>query len=151
MSDETAVYRIYDDSGDLLYVGLTNNPKGRFKQHAKDKPWWPTTGTVKVTWYHRRPEAELREQQAIAEEGPRFNRALPPWLIGIGNEQWSLHALHREAQAAALDAMDSGTSVEALAEASGWSPRYLRHLAAHPRSKEVRSLIAKRRDGKVTE
>lgn len=35
-----ALYRFRDDSGALLYVGITNNPGRRWTEHQKSKPWW---------------------------------------------------------------------------------------------------------------
>ena len=38
--DKTAVYRLYDAGGQLLYVGMTVNLQHRFAAHAKEKCWW---------------------------------------------------------------------------------------------------------------
>ncbi|WP_031129594.1 GIY-YIG nuclease family protein [Streptomyces aureocirculatus] len=35
-----AVYRLYDAAGHLLYIGLTCNPRSRWKDHRKEMLWW---------------------------------------------------------------------------------------------------------------
>jgi len=37
---KTFLYRCYDRSGALLYVGITDALGRRMAQHASDKPWW---------------------------------------------------------------------------------------------------------------
>ncbi len=41
MSKPAAVYRFWDASDMLLYIGVTENPDGRFGGHESTKPWWP--------------------------------------------------------------------------------------------------------------
>ena len=36
----TALYRLYDDDGELLYVGITDSPGTRMAQHKAQKAWW---------------------------------------------------------------------------------------------------------------
>lgn len=44
----TALYRLYDDSGTLLYVGITNDIDIRWKTHGRHKPWWGVVAAVGV-------------------------------------------------------------------------------------------------------
>lgn len=37
---ETALYRLADADGVLLYVGVATDPWKRFLQHAATKRWW---------------------------------------------------------------------------------------------------------------
>lgn len=49
--ERTALYRLYDTRHQLLYVGITNDPRVRFATHAVDKPWWPNVVRRDVEWF----------------------------------------------------------------------------------------------------
>lgn len=68
------VYRCYDLSGRLLYIGHTNRWPGRRWLHRRDSPWWGQT--VKVTFepYPNRVAAHSAEQAAIRAERPLHNK-----------------------------------------------------------------------------
>jgi len=36
----TALYRLYDAAGRLLYIGATFYPRTRMSQHRRTKSWW---------------------------------------------------------------------------------------------------------------
>lgn len=76
-----AVYRCYDSSGSLLYVGATFSLTGRISQHTKRTAWWPEVEWVDVEWYPARWEALDVERAAILAEDPRYNkqRYQPRW------------------------------------------------------------------------
>lgn len=40
------VYVIVSDLDEVLYVGKTVNPVGRFSKHRHQKTWWPTQGRL---------------------------------------------------------------------------------------------------------
>jgi predicted GIY-YIG superfamily endonuclease len=71
----TALYRFYDADEKLLYVGITNDPWRRWRQHVQEKPWYPQVKHQAVTWYDTRIAAEIAEHVAIRREHPRFNIA----------------------------------------------------------------------------
>ncbi len=71
----TALYRFYDAQGELLYVGITNDPWRRWRQHVLAKPWYPQVKHQSVTWYDSKPEARKAETRAIRTERPEFNIA----------------------------------------------------------------------------
>jgi predicted GIY-YIG superfamily endonuclease len=73
MSERTAVYRFRDAAGDLLYVGMTRNPRARFHNHAADKPWWPEVDAKAIEWLDTWAEAHAAEIAAIRAEKPRHN------------------------------------------------------------------------------
>jgi hypothetical protein len=73
-SGPTAVYRLWDSQGQLLYVGLSHSPRERYVQHEGDKLWWPTVQRRHETWYDTRKEAEAAERVAIGNEAPLYNR-----------------------------------------------------------------------------
>lgn len=81
------VYRIYDASGALLYVGASINAFARVPQHkAEHQPWWHDAHHFSVVRYADKPTARYFEALAIRDEFPAWNR------------QRETHALARIAQ-----------------------------------------------------
>ncbi len=37
----TALYRLYDEHNQLLYVEVTSDPNRRWETHRAEKDWWP--------------------------------------------------------------------------------------------------------------
>lgn len=70
----TAVYRFRDVGKSLLYIGITDDPEARFKNHASTKSWWPEVVGKQVEWHPSRSIADGHETVAIASEQPRYNR-----------------------------------------------------------------------------
>lgn len=73
MSERTALYRTFDASGVLLYIGISKNFGTRWKQHARVQPWWPDIQRQTVEWYPDWDVAHAAEVAAIRTENPRFN------------------------------------------------------------------------------
>lgn len=72
------VYRVYDEAGELLYVGASVNVSRRLTYHqrgaAVGNRWWgPAVKTITLEHFPSRAEALAAETQAIATERPRFN------------------------------------------------------------------------------
>ncbi|MFF7476646.1 GIY-YIG nuclease family protein [Streptomyces sp. NPDC008092] len=77
---QTAVYRIYDNAGSLLYVGMGNNPMNRWSSHAARHTWWSEAASFRVEWYATRQEAQAVEKTAIRSEDPKRNiHGRPGW------------------------------------------------------------------------
>ena len=74
----TALYRLYDEAGTLLYVGISHQPEVRFEQHSKVKEWWPRVARREVEWLDDRPTAAKAEEVAVRSEDPEFNRTYSP-------------------------------------------------------------------------
>lgn len=68
-----ALYRFYNDGGQLLYTGITNNPERRFGEHAKEKHWWGDVRGISVDWYDDRGGVLAAESRAIRIEKPLHN------------------------------------------------------------------------------
>lgn len=67
-----AVYKAYD-GGDLIYVGISVNPKQRLWFH-KCRGTLPRSATVEVVrWYKTRGAAALAEKKMIRKLAPSFN------------------------------------------------------------------------------
>jgi predicted GIY-YIG superfamily endonuclease len=72
---QVALYRFYDPHEALLYVGISNDPRRRWKEHAQEKSWYPRVRHQALTWYDSEPEARRAETRAIRRERPQFNVA----------------------------------------------------------------------------
>jgi predicted GIY-YIG superfamily endonuclease len=68
------VYRLYDEAGSLLYVGMTVDPEARFRQHRNwHVDWWPDVDHVIFEDHPNRVEAAFAEKVAMILERPRKN------------------------------------------------------------------------------
>jgi hypothetical protein len=76
LADMHAVYRLFDEAGCLLYVGMSGRTGRRFDDHAI-KNWWPLVRTVTLEWHDTAAQAALAERYAINTEHPRYNKARP--------------------------------------------------------------------------
>lgn len=68
-----ALYRFFDHTDVLLYVGITADLSARMKNHAKGKPWWTQIANITVEHFATRQEALDAEKKAIREEKPLHN------------------------------------------------------------------------------
>lgn len=68
----TALYRIYDSAGALLYVGISLNPLARWSAHVQ-RDWWYRVTRIDVAWFDTRREAEAAEREAIKQFDPPYN------------------------------------------------------------------------------
>ena len=74
INDEpTAIYRFYDADDVLLYVGITNNIKRRWSEHAATKKWWPDVARRTAEWLDSREQADAAEEAAVQNENPLYN------------------------------------------------------------------------------
>lgn len=69
----TALYRLLDKDGRLLYIGVSHKPDVRWGQHSESKSWWSEVDQRKVEWHDTRAAAERAELAAIAAERPMYN------------------------------------------------------------------------------
>ncbi|AXH89385.1 GIY-YIG nuclease family protein [Micromonospora aurantiaca] len=76
----TALYRLRDSAGQLLYVGISSSPASRLGAHRREKAWWPEVDPARTSyeWLPNRPAAARAEVAAIASEAPRYNVADNP-------------------------------------------------------------------------
>lgn len=75
----TALYRLYDTDGALLYIGIACDLEARWSGHASTKAWWENVASRTVEWHDERELAEVAETAAIAAERPHYNVAKSPW------------------------------------------------------------------------
>lgn len=89
----TALYRLFDAAGKLLYIGIAVNPPSRWAGHAADKLWWGEVARITIHWYDTWGAAEAAEATAIRQENPLHN------VVGVASEERAERlaraALHR--------------------------------------------------------
>ena len=73
MSEQTAVYRLFDANDELLYVGISNHFGQRWERHSRMQPWWPQVHHQLIVWCDTREDALLAEKTAIHDERPIHN------------------------------------------------------------------------------
>jgi hypothetical protein len=69
----TALYRIRNAEGDLLYIGISERPEYRWFSHRKQHAWWAEVANYSLEWHDDRKAAEAAETEAIRTERPRHN------------------------------------------------------------------------------
>jgi GIY-YIG catalytic domain len=124
----TALYRFFNAAGILLYVGVATYPHTRWKQHAREKSWWPEVAEKAIEWHPTRVEAEQAEGVAINTEEPLYNDVIPlhgrteapPVAITIRiptelYEDLRLRAFNERTSMNALIVKDAGDWLEARA------------------------------------
>lgn len=73
MTERVALYRLFNENGRLLYVGITNNPSVRFVHHKMEKTWWTDVARREIEWFASRDDALKAEVRAIHQESPLWN------------------------------------------------------------------------------
>lgn len=74
--ERTALYRLYDVHGDLLYIGISSEPEERWKDHKwvpRHDTWIAKVTRRSVAWHPSRAAALAAEAKAIHAEKPRYN------------------------------------------------------------------------------
>lgn len=149
----TAIYRFFDGSDRIIYVGISNNPRARWEGHAADKPWWTDVATREIEWFDTRKDAERAERQEISAHSPRWNvapgmpdrsqpkvrRTLrkgwtpPDSLVELfaryEREQGAVGKLRDDLERAIIAEMHAGVSGVRMAKFFPWEPETFRRLA----------------------
>lgn len=73
-NDINVLYRFYSACGELLYVGITNDPWRRFSQHRSQKDWWSEVSTICQQSFLTVDQLKVAEKKAIQSENPRYNK-----------------------------------------------------------------------------
>jgi hypothetical protein len=85
-----ALYRFFDRSDVLLYVGITIDIGARFKKHQSDKPWWSEVEHIGIERHGTRREALDAESRAILTEEPLYNVAQNQFAAAPGDARAEL-------------------------------------------------------------
>jgi predicted GIY-YIG superfamily endonuclease len=73
MHTTVSLYRFYDSTDRLLYIGITNRITRRLDEHGDEKPWYGEVTRVKVEHHPDRYAALAAEKSAIKTERPKYN------------------------------------------------------------------------------
>lgn len=68
------VYRFFGADSRLIYIGSSEAPLKRQRQHESSTPWWPEVADVQVQRYPTIFEARAAERIAIDAEKPLYNK-----------------------------------------------------------------------------
>jgi hypothetical protein len=68
----TTLYRIFDATGELLWVGMTDHFADRFSAHKRCR-WGDEIASCTTEEHADRDTAHRAEARAIRAEGPRYN------------------------------------------------------------------------------
>lgn len=68
-----ALYRFFDRTDALLYVGITLDFPTRMSSHRKEKPWWTLVDHITIEHFDNRLDAIAAERTAIKAENPLYN------------------------------------------------------------------------------
>lgn len=74
----TALYRFYDSTGQLLYVGITHSLERRWQAHKQNQLWWLDVARKEHIWLPNRAEAEAAELKATQTEKPIWDKSRTP-------------------------------------------------------------------------
>ena len=69
----TALYRAWNQAGELLYVGIAKEGASRWRGHAAQSDFYPHVAHLTIEWCATRAEARARERRAIEIEHPLWN------------------------------------------------------------------------------
>lgn len=86
-TEKTCLYRHFDKSGVLLYVGIARDHQSRLKSHSRYADWKYDIATVTVEYFETRTEAGRAEIKAIQTEKPLHNIAHKLHLKAAGQRQ----------------------------------------------------------------
>lgn len=77
---KTALYQFFDETEQLLYIGITNNPRKRWADHRRyaATTWWPKAARADVDWYDTRRSAATAELRVIRTRAPLYNAGGAP-------------------------------------------------------------------------
>lgn len=69
----TELYRQFSATGELLYVGISNNTIHRFRGHLRYSSWADEVVRIEIQRFATREGALTAETAAILSEKPRYN------------------------------------------------------------------------------
>ncbi|GHF76915.1 GntR family transcriptional regulator [Streptomyces filamentosus] len=145
MTERTTLYRYFDTSGNVLYLGITNDLQRRESQHRRDsaRTWFPLIAARTQIWFETRSQAEAAELAALQSESPPWNvkdvsRLTEQALIASRERKWAKRPrvtrghspayrqyadeIIGQIKSGALKPGDHAPSISKLAKAKGISP-----------------------------
>jgi predicted GIY-YIG superfamily endonuclease len=74
VKEKHTLYRFFDRSKSLLYVGISCSALRRFLEHKSEKSWWSEISHSTLEHFETRQEALDAERAAIRNEKPKYNK-----------------------------------------------------------------------------
>ena len=68
------LYRHFDETGALLYVGISLSAITRLRQHRDRSVWFSQIKSITITQFETRADAKIAEKAAIQTEHPVYNK-----------------------------------------------------------------------------
>lgn len=69
-----AAYEYYNEAGDLLYVGVTENMRTRISAHRSSSEWFPQVAKIRARFYTTAARAAEREVALLTNATPIHNK-----------------------------------------------------------------------------
>lgn len=69
-----AVYEVFDQEGQPVYIGRSENLNRRLKNHRRLAPWWPEAASLTVTYLPCLAQGFVYEEIRIKAVRPRWNQ-----------------------------------------------------------------------------
>jgi hypothetical protein len=69
----TVLYRFFDTSDVLLYVGISCRLSSRWRAHGREKDWWLEAVRATMEHFDTWDAARVAERRAIKVEAPKYN------------------------------------------------------------------------------
>jgi len=69
----TQLYRHYNSTGELLYIGISLSVLNRLGQHKDNSHWFNSITNISIESYNTREEALIAERDSIINERPYYN------------------------------------------------------------------------------
>jgi hypothetical protein len=110
----TELYRHYDASGALLYVGISLSAIERLRQHRATAEWFDQIARIDVEVFPSRKEAVAAERHAVRTEKPKYNIAAAA-IVAIPPDPGRVKKLHLPADFRSIPALP----INLFAEADG--------------------------------
>ncbi|MEU6221847.1 GIY-YIG nuclease family protein [Streptomyces sp. NPDC047022] len=112
-NDSCAVYRLFNNAGEIIYVGISQDPDKRIQTHAR-KTWGHEIARHEWKWYANVREAKEKEQRLIEKYEPQHNivhtdrhQFISAARHGTEAAQRMRETLAKKRAAARLDAMEA--------------------------------------------
>ncbi len=68
-----SLYRIFDESNKLIYIGISDKLLDRVRSHTKKKDWSGQIHKITIEYFNTRLESEEAERLGIINEKPAYN------------------------------------------------------------------------------
>ncbi len=73
MRPDAAVYMFFNQEDQIIYIGVSQNPYQREREHKKTSAWFEHVARMEIQWCTTREKALKIEKARIRHYRPRFN------------------------------------------------------------------------------